>query len=223
MRHAYLPAFLLAACGGTSEPTPSTDLATSELALSATVRSNGNIAQAQASLSEADYSAVLLRAPDRLLLAAGGVETPFVSIPSGYVGQLATTETDFAVIVERAGGVRIKSALSLPPPFVLIPPPPPVSLSQPMTFTWDLDPGDFQTSIRVTSPCFAPIQRGLTMDTGGYTLQPADLAIVAGVTTCDVEVEVTRSSQSGTIAVELAPAGSMSASQIRTIQFSATP
>jgi hypothetical protein len=213
----------LGGCAGDPVPTLSADLATGALVLHATLDSNGHTALVQASAETADYHGVTLSGADRLLLASPDAEVALVALQGGYPGQLDTTSTDLSLLLERAGGARFAIGLPLPPPFAVVAPSPPVSLAAPFTLTWNADPGDFQTLLDVTSDCFAGVTRTLATDPGAYTLQPADLAITPGLTSCTVAVEVTRKRQGGHAAPELLDAGPFTTTQTRSLDFPANP
>lgn len=215
----------LCGCSSSSGPKLSADLDTSEIRLTPSLVSNGAVTQVTVSLSDIDHAAVTLSGADRLLLTASGEEATLVAVSGRYVGQLETPAPSSALVLEREGGERITSAIPLPPPFVLSPPADPVSLSQPFTFTWTADAGDFETRISVQSTCFGAIQRTLASDSGQYTIQPADLTTLSpGGGTCDVHVEVSRSWQHGVLAPALVPPEYPPwSAQIRTITFAAAP
>ena len=218
MRRARLLAcVVLAACNGSSEPEPFTALPTSELALGATIRSNGAVTQIEASLFKADLHPVTLAAPDRLLVALGSLEAELVPFQGHHLGQVAASGTDAAVILERAGGERITSHVTLPPLFVLSGPPDPLDVSQPVVITWESDPGDFHTRVEVDSDCFSTIFGDFDADPGTFAFTVPPLSHPADATGCDITVEVTRSLAADMPASGLAPGAKSNTSQIRTL------
>lgn len=212
-------------CGGESAPPTTESVALDLLNLTADVKSNGSVILASVKLFDAEYQSVTVAGGDRLLLTAGGVEEEMVPFDGDYIEQIATSATDCAIVLARGDGARITSEFPLPPPFALYAPADPASLSAPFTFTWDADPGEHETRIEVSSPCFSLIQRSLTGDPGTYTIQPADLALSTAsyAGTCDVDVVVTRLWARGVIAAELSPSDPVFTSQVRTTRFSASP
>ncbi|APR83600.1 Hypothetical protein A7982_08949 [Minicystis rosea] len=207
-RACLLGCVVLAACTGSSEPEPSSELPASELVLGATIRSNGAVTQIEASLFAADNHSIVLAAPDRLLIALGSLESELVPLEARHVGQVATTGTDAAVILERADGERITSHVILPPPFVLIPPSDPVDTSQPVIVTWTPDPGGFTTHARVD--CSESIF-------GNFDTDPGKISFDVPSTDCDLTVEVTRSLEADMPKTALAPGGKSRTEQVRTL------
>jgi hypothetical protein len=219
-RAALLLALLGAGCSsGAADPQLSSDFATGELRLYPRLSSNGGAILATATLADGAGSWVALRG-DRLLLRDGAAETEFSGYDGGYAALLETESTEPAVVLAREEGGEVSVTVPLPPAFALTPPPDPSPLAEPFTFTWDAYDG--APSISVTSPCFSPVTRALSLDVGAYTIQPADLAYQSDLAQCEVTVVITRASSPSIPAPELAAEVAASAQQIRTVRFTGT-
>lgn len=220
MTRWWMIAGAMIACGCSYEPPVSADLPTNEIKLSGSIQSNGSLAIAKFSLSNQDGYSATLSASDTLFLAAGGVESELGALEGSYLAAVQTSETDLSLILERAGGERVESALPLPPAFALVAPPPPASRAAGVAVTWDMDPGDIQLQIQVRSPCFTPFLRNLNSDTGMFSIQEAD----TGTSTleCEIEVEITRTWRRD-FSASLSPSYPAILQQIRTIRFITTP
>lgn len=219
MRRIALACALTAAGCGHEQPV-SGDLETSEIGLSGSIQSNGSLTIARLILSNQTGSSITLSAEDALLLSAGGVEAPFEINQGSYLAAVQTPETDLSLILERAGGERVVSALPLPPAFALIAPSPPASRAAGVTLAWEAAEGEVAVQVHVQSPCFTPFGRNLTSDPGSFSIQVADTG--TSDLDCDFQVEITRSWKRE-FSPALAPNFPATLQQIRTIRFTTTP
>jgi hypothetical protein len=224
-RRAPAVLLLLAACDADPvAPLSSAELSAGAITLSATLRSNGGVAQILASPLH-EQQIVELTGGDALLFAsAGGPEQPLTRFEGSYLGQLSTEAVDFDLIFARGGGARIVSAITLPPSFALTAPAAPVSRADPIPIAWDPPDGPRGVVLEIRGPCLTqPVVRPFEVDTGAYDIQPADLFVVAGTDACDLEVTVTRWGAAQDLAPELAPASRASVQQIRTVAIATMP
>jgi hypothetical protein len=200
MRHRFLLAsfaLVVIGCGSSSEPIPSTDLATADLRLSASVRSNGSTAQAIATIADPMGAVVDLSGGDRLLFSEkNGADVEMVEVEHEYLAQLMSGATDFSLILERASGERSPTDLSLPPPFALSVPLVEAPRSTPIPIVWDTGQGDYLTTLTISGPCLSSsIVRSLSPDPGSFAIQPADLFVQPGTLACGLDVTLERSIQ----------------------------
>jgi hypothetical protein len=221
----------LASSLGCSTPSPapaplgtalSSDFRTSELFLAATVDSNG---------SEVLVTDLELRGPsgfelgggDKLLVGEHGSPESRVDASEGFAlvpGQVDAID----IVLERKGGVTATTVVHLAPGFALEPPPSPISRSAAITVSWTpVDPAAlYATAVSITSPCFSPIGRKLSVDTGTISLQPADLSPKPGP--CDITFRVARGRDDADVAPELdAKKTKIHSAQLRTITLATGP
>ena len=226
MTRSLTPALILVAgCSNAPvQPVASNTLSTSAIELTASIRSDGSLAQMFVTpiQGEGGYAITLTGGDALLVSVGGGPDQPLARFESQYLGQLPTGAVDFEIIFLRKS-MRIASAITLPPPFALAGPAAPASRSQPIPITWDAGTGSYATSLQITAPCLTRIiARKLEPDPGAFSIQPADLFVSPGTGPCDFKVELTRSF-AGKMAPELDPSSGASASQIRTVTIPTVP
>ncbi|HEX7600581.1 MAG TPA: hypothetical protein VF316_03205 [Polyangiaceae bacterium] len=214
MRHGVAVAgttLLLAACQGPDYQVPGTDgLAPSAVQIQGCVRSNGQVAQIEATLYDTEAHA--LSGGDSLVFRAPeGASQPLEASGTAYYAQLTTPSTSLVLELVRKDGSRHASTFNLPPPFVITGPAV-TSRRVPMLSTWDAEPkGPATVELSADPPtCTAGWTRTYPSDPGSVTLQGADFQNVAG--TCTVSLRVTREAQA-------TPNGELGIGNVRLLQI----
>ena len=228
MRRAVLVLALIApsGCDGEDslEAVASAGLSTSSITLSALLRGNGEVVQAVASLRDPEGYPVTLTGGDELFLSApGGPEARLVEYDGAHYTELETGALTLELVLAR-GGERVVSPISLPPGFALSGPAEPASLSQPIPIAWEAAAYDQPMRLDIGGPCLSAwVTRSFGQDPGGYTIYPADLAVDAGVESCDLIVEATRSVMNVTLASALGASSLASVEQVRVLSIATSP
>jgi len=202
---------LLAACQGPDDQVPGTDgLAPSAIQLQGYVRSNGQVAQIEATIYDTEAhvlsggDALVFRAPD-------GTSQPLEASGTAYYAQLTTPSTSLVLELVRQDGSRHASTFQLAPPFVITGPAV-TSRSIPLLSTWNAEPESPATVEMSADPptCTAGWTRTYPSDPGSVTLQAADFENVAG--TCIVSVRVSRETKA-------VPNGELGIGNVRLLQI----
>jgi len=218
---------LLGACQGPDyQAPPGTDgVAPLDLRVQGVVRSNGQVAQIEATLVDTAYrsltggDSLVLSAPDG---ASRVLESSAASdYVTSYVAQITTPSPTLTLELVRRDGSRHPTTFTLPPGFTITAPSA-TSRSTPMMATWEPDPSSPVTvSVATSPPTCSVAGRGgsYASDPGSVTLQPADFANVAGKCTVTIsvgrEIKATPNGKLGVGTVRLA--------QIRTLVLETQP
>jgi hypothetical protein len=220
-RILLLACALACACTHTVDPTPSTEIPTAQLAFAIVVRSDGRVTQVIVKhFGE-------LTAPDRLYTRTlAGEESTLVAFGGGeWVTQIDSPEPTIVIGLARAGGVRVETAVVLPPSFTLKAPPT-TSRTAPIVLEWDAPPAPVThgVSLEIDGECIQPFRRTLSLDTGTFALQPADFFPVGAPRPCALTVVVHREAPSAASWTGApAPSASITTEQTRAITFPTTP
>jgi len=195
-------------CGSSAAPR-SEDLALDEIQLIFSAASNGAVTQILVSPQDARFGSIELTGGDQLRYAAsGGPEVALVEIGGAYVGQTDAPGLDFAITFARPSGDRATSTFTLPPPFAMSVPLVDAPRSTPIPVVWDAVDPAYSVSISISGPCISTLTRTLDPDPGSFTIQPADLYVIAAGA-CDVDVAVARRGHAVAYAPALAPPASL--------------
>ena len=212
-----------AACAtNTSEPTPSTEIATSQLSFAITARSDGRVTQVVAAFFG------VLTEPDHLYARTpGDAEVSLVSLGAGeWVAQFRDAPSSVVVGLGREGGARTETTLDLPAAFALKPIAAPASRKTPIVLEWDTSAaGDsVAITIDVVGDCIEHVHRALAADTGTFTLQSADFFAVGAPASCTLTASVTRTLHpTAAWSATPSPTASLTTEQTRDVSFLSTP
>jgi hypothetical protein len=213
---------LAGACTNETAATPSTDVATEKLSFVVDVRSDGAVTQVIVEhfleLSPPDGLYARTRADDETTLVPFGGRT--------LVTQFGAAVPSVVLGLARSGGVRVETPIALPPPFSIRAPIASVSRKTPIVLEWDPPPvGSKHTvAIEASGECIQPIRRSLGIDTGTFTLQPADFFAVGAPRPCVLTIEIRRQLRVvATWSATPAPSTSITTHQARAASFTTTP
>jgi hypothetical protein len=194
----------LLACQEEPEPVPlSAEFYLEVLGLRGSVRSDGEVVQAEVNVLAGD-GWVRLGGADELTLLLPDGEQSFTELADHQlVAQLPSTELEGALVLSREDEA-LEVPFSLPTPLTL-------SLEDPYRVRWE--PAERgKISVVVEGMCLdSPLRRPLSFDQGWYEVQPADVPLAEEA--CELWVTVQRAEQAGRLLLQ----------QVRTISLEMGP
>lgn len=180
---------VVSACSA-RHPRISPDVSTRDIAVAVRMDSTtGGLLQATLVGTSGD---VVLLPPDRLVIAQNGREWPMARASTGYVTDIEGATGRLHFRLDRRDDESVNVGFAIPAPFTIVTPNA-VSRAASMTFTWDGQIPFAQTSFSITGDCIAPLGRMLGIDTGTYTLNPAEIQEVGLLSqSCEAKLTITR-------------------------------
>ncbi len=218
-----LVGLVVVSCAIESEfPSASTDIATSDIAMSvkATAGAGGSPVIVNLSVGPDAPLPLNLVETDRLVVRLPKGDLPMVRQANGVYGaDLGLAEGDLHVMILRTVDRPLDFPIFVPPSFV-IHAPTSASRAAPLNITWDVGAGPYSLELDVTDDgtphCVVPAHRPLSFDSGSYTFNPYELAYSQPLDlgTCTASVTIQRTT--------FGP-GNVVATQTRTVTFGSRP